>query len=127
MEQTVEFARKNGYVTTPFGRKCAVPGINDKNQRIASFAERAAINAPLQGGAADIMKKAMNEVFARLKESGLKARILLQVHDELVMEAPAEQAEETARLLKETMEGAVSYDVAFVADTGIGGNWAEAH
>lgn len=127
MEQTVEFARKNGYVTTPFGRKCAVPGINDKNQRIASFAERAAINAPLQGGAADIMKKAMNEVFARLKESGLKARILLQVHDEMVLEAPAEQAEETARLLKETMEGAVSYDVAFVTDTGIGGNWAEAH
>ena len=73
------------------------------------------------------MKKAMNEVFARLKESGLKARILLQVHDEMVLEAPAEQAEETARLLKETMEGAVSYDVAFVADTCIGGNWAEAH
>ena len=110
-----------------FGVIYGISQYNDKNQRIASFAERAAINAPLQGGAADIMKKAMNEVFARLKESGLKARILLQVHDEMVLEAPAEQAEETARLLKETMEGAVSYDVAFVADTGIGGNWAEAH
>ncbi len=127
MEKTIAFARKNGYVLTPFGRKCAVPGINDKNKNLASFAERAAINAPLQGGAADIMKKAMNEVFARLQKNGSEAKILLQVHDELVLEAPAPQAEETARLLKETMENAVNYDVAFVADVGIGDNWAEAH
>ncbi len=127
MEQTIEFARQNGYVTTPFGRKCAVSGINDKNRRIVSFAERAAINAPIQGGAADIMKKAMNEVFVRLKESGLKGKILLQVHDEMVLEAPEEQAEETARLLKETMENVVRYDVAFIAETGIGDSWVEAH
>ncbi len=127
MEQTIEFARKNGYVLTPFGRKCAIPGINDRNKNLASFAERAAINAPLQGGAADIMKKAMNEVYARLKESGSEAKILLQVHDELVLEAPENKAEETARMLKETMENAVSYDVAFIADVGIGDNWAEAH
>lgn len=127
MERTIEFARKNGYVTTPFGRKCTVPGINDQNQRIASFAERAAINAPLQGGAADIMKKAMNEVFRRLQNNNLEAKILLQVHDEMVLEVPADQAEAAARLLKETMESTVSYDVAFIADTGIGDNWAEAH
>ncbi len=127
MEQTIEFARKNGYVLTPFGRKCAIPGINDRNKNLASFAERAAINAPLQGGAADIMKKAMNEVYARLKEKGSEAKILLQVHDELVLEAPENKAEETVRMLKETMESAVSYDVAFIADVGIGDNWAEAH
>ncbi len=127
MEKTIAFARKYGYVVTPFGRKCAVPGINDKNQRISSFAERAAINAPLQGGAADIMKKAMNEVLVRLKASGLEARILLQVHDEMVLEVAENQAEEAAKLLKGTMENIVDYDVAFIAEVGIGDNWAEAH
>ncbi len=127
MDKTIAFARKYGYVVTPFGRKCAVPGINDKNQRISSFAERAAINAPLQGGAADIMKKAMNEVLVRLKSSGLEARILLQVHDEMVLEVVENQAEEAAKLLKDTMENVVDYDVAFIAEVGIGDNWAEAH
>lgn len=127
MEKTIAFARKYGYVVTPFGRKCAVPGINDKNQRISSFAERAAINAPLQGGAADIMKKAMNEVLVRLKASGLEARILLQVHDEMVLEAAEKDAEAAAELLKSTMENIVDYDVAFIAEVGIGDNWAEAH
>lgn len=127
MEKTIAFARKYGYVVTPFGRKCAVPGINDKNQRISSFAERAAINAPLQGGAADIMKKAMNEVLVRLKASGLEVRILLQVHDEMVLEAAEKDAEAAAELLKSTMENIVDYDVAFIAEVGIGDNWAEAH
>ena len=127
MERTIDFARKNGYVLTPFGRKCSVLGINDKNGRVVSFAERAAINAPLQGGAADIMKKAMNRVLELLQNSSFDAKILLQVHDELVLEVAENEAEEVGRLLKQTMENAVDYDVKFEAEVGIGDNWAEAH
>ena len=127
MEKTINFAHKNGYVLTPFGRKCAILGINDKNKNIASFAERAAINAPLQGGAADIMKKAMNHVYDYLQNTHSKAKILLQVHDELVLEAPENQAQNIADVLKNIMENVVSYDVKFIADVGIGDNWAEAH
>ncbi len=127
MERTIDFARKNGYVLTPFGRKCSVLGINDKNGRVVSFAERAAINAPLQGGAADIMKKAMNSVFELLQNSSYDAKILLQVHDELVLEVVENEAEEVGQLLKQTMENAVDYDVKFEAEVGIGDNWTEAH
>lgn len=127
MEKTIDFARKHGYVVTPFRRKCAVAGINDKNQRLAAFAERAAINAPLQGGAADIMKRAMNTFYHRLRAENSEAKILLQVHDELVVEAPLAEVEKVAAMLKETMENAVNYDVKFVAEVGIGDNWAEAH
>lgn len=127
MEKTIDFARKHGYVVTPFGRKCAVAGINDKNRHLAAFAERAAINAPLQGGAADIMKRAMNSFYHRLRAENSKAKILLQVHDELVVEAPLAEAEKVAAMLKETMENVVNYDVKFVAEVGIGDNWAEAH
>lgn len=127
MDKTIAFARKNGYVVTPFGRKCQVAGINDKNQKVSSFAERAAMNAPLQGGAADIMKRAMNNMQQALTEGGYKSRILLQVHDEMVIEAPDDEVEKIAALLKETMENAVDYDVRFVAEVGIGGNWSDAH
>lgn len=127
MEKTIAFARKHGYVMTPFGRKCAVFGINDQNQRISSFAERAAINAPLQGGAADIIKRAMNEVYRRLRKEKSRARILLQVHDELVLEAPDDEVERMAAILKEVMESVVEYDVKFIAEVGVGNNWAEAH
>ncbi len=127
MEKTIAFARKHGYVVTPFGRKCAVAGINDKNQRISSFAERAAMNAPIQGGAADIMKKAMNNMHNALIKGGFKSKILLQVHDEMVIEAPENEVEEVSSLLKKVMENAVDYDVKFVAEVGVGDNWTEAH
>lgn len=127
MDKTVAFACKNGYVVTPFGRKCPIAGINDKNQKISSFAERAAMNAPLQGGAADIMKRAMNNMHKALADGKYRARILLQVHDEMVVEAPDDEVEEVAALLKKTMENAVDYDVRFVAEVGIGGNWSDAH
>lgn len=127
MEKTIVFARKNGFVVTPFGRKCAVSGINEKNQRVSSFAERTAMNAPLQGGAADIMKRAMNNMHRELVKGGYQAKILLQVHDEMIVEAPENEVEAICILLKKTMENAVDYDVKFVAEVGVGDNWTQAH
>lgn len=127
MDKTIAFARKFGYVVTPFGRKCAVTGINDKNKRIVAFAERAAMNAPLQGGAADIMKRAMNNLFNALNNSNFQSKMLLQVHDEIVVEAPENEVENICKLIKNVMEQAVDYDVKFIADVGIGDNWSQAH
>ena len=127
MENTIAFAHQNGYVQTPFGRKCSVFGINDSNKRIVANAERAAINAPIQGGAADIIKLAMNQVAYELKKAGLKTKMLLQVHDELVFEAPENEVEQASQIIKNTMENIVQMDVPFVAEVGIGSNWTEAH
>lgn len=127
MDETISFARKHGYVVTPFGRKCSILGINDKNRRIAMNAERAAINAPIQGGAADIIKMAMNKMPRILEENGLKTRMLLQVHDELVFEAPEAEAKKAAQIIRETMENVVNLAVPFVCEAGIGDNWSEAH
>lgn len=127
MDKTIAFARKNGYVVTPFGRKCQVAGINDKNQKMVAFAERAAMNAPLQGGAADIMKRAMNNMRKALVNGKYQSEILLQVHDEMVIEAPENEVGAVAALLKKTMESAVDYDVRFVAEVGVADNWSDAH
>lgn len=131
MEETKEFAREHGYVTTVFGRKCFTPGIKDRNGARRQFAERAAINAPLQGAAADIIKRAMPRVHGALKKSRLKARMLLQVHDELLFEVGEKNAEKTAKLVKEIMEGAcepaLTLSVPLTAEIGIAKNWAEAH
>ncbi len=127
MEATKEFARANGFVTTIFGRKCHVPGIQDKNPARRNFSERAAINAPLQGAAADIIKRAMIRVPTALAEAGLAARMLLQVHDELVLEVPEAELDETAALVARVMEGAAHLDIPLVVDTGYADNWAEAH
>ena len=112
---------------TPFGRKCFVGAINDKNPHTRQFAERSAINAPVQGGAADILKKAMIRMPDALKSAGLSAKMLLQVHDELVFEVPEDQAQKTAQTVKDVMENIVSLSVPLIADVGIGPNWAEAH
>lgn len=127
MDETTQYAHANGYVETPFGRKCFVSGINGANHRVSAFAERAAINAPIQGGAADIVKTAMIRLDKALRESGLDAKLLLQVHDELVVEAKADIAPQVAELMKKIMENAVDFPVKFVADVGIGKNWNEAH
>lgn len=127
MEDTKAFAHKNGYVLTPFGRKCIVNGINDKNKRVSMNAERAAINAPIQGGAADIIKMAMNAVFKKLQQGNFKTKMLLQVHDELVFEAPEEEVAAVSEMIKETMQNVVNYDVPFIAEVGIGDNWTQAH
>jgi DNA polymerase I len=127
MNAAREEARIAGYVLTPFGRRCWIPGIADKNPARRGYAERQAINAPLQGGAADIIKRAMVRLPAALREAGLSARMLLQVHDELLFEASEAEAEATARVARATMQDAASLSVPLVVETGIGRNWAEAH
>jgi DNA polymerase-1 len=131
MEKTRKEAHERGYVVTLFGRRCHLPGIRDKNPARRNFMERAAINAPIQGTAADIIKRAMIRIPAALDEAKLKGRMLLQVHDELLFEVPAKEAEKTASVVKRVMEGAASpvleLSVPLVADAGIADNWAEAH
>jgi DNA polymerase-1 len=127
MEQTKVFCRAHGYVPTRFGRKCHIQGINDRSPTRRSFAERQAINAPIQGTAADIMKRAMVRMPGALAAAGLGARMLLQVHDELLFEVPAAEAEATGALVRAVMEGAATLEVPLVAEVGIGRTWAEAH
>ncbi len=127
MDSTKEFCRKTGYVETIFGRRCYLPGINDKNQARRGFSERAAINAPLQGSAADIVKRAMIRLPPAIAAKGLGARMLLQVHDELLFDVPEAEVEETAALVKTVMEQAAQIRVPLTVDTGLGDNWDEAH
>ena len=127
METTKAFARANGYVTTAFGRRCHTPAIADKNPARRNFSERAAINAPLQGAAADIIKRAMIRLPDALADAGLGARMLLQVHDELLFEVPDGELDETAALVARTMETAAHLSVPLTVETGRGRSWAEAH
>jgi len=127
MADTIAFAHANGYVQTPFGRKCFVAGINNQNKRIVSFAERAAINAPIQGGAADIIKRAMIKIAHLLETGGFQTKMLLQVHDELIFEAPDNEVEAVKNLVKSTMESVTSFDVPFTCEVGVGDNWRDAH
>lgn len=127
MEQTKQEARANGFVLTPFGRRCWIPGIADKNGARRAYAERQAINAPLQGGGADIIKRAMVKLPAALRDAGLSARMLLQVHDELMFEAPEAEAAATAAVVRDVMQQAAVLRVPLVVETGIGSSWAEAH
>ncbi|GCD75749.1 DNA polymerase I [Acetobacter pasteurianus NBRC 3299] len=128
MERMREEARTHGYVLTPFGRRCYVPGIHEKSAARRQYAERQAINAPLQGGAADIIKRAMVHLPLALQNAGFGAtRMLLQVHDELLFETDEAEAEAVAAIIKNVMEAAADLAVPLVVETGIGQNWAEAH
>ncbi|MGQ9368448.1 DNA polymerase I [Azospirillum sp. A39] len=127
MEGIKTFARQHGHVETLFGRRCFIANIHDKNPARRAFAERQAINAPIQGTAADIMKRAMTRVPGALEAAGSTARLLLQVHDELLFEVPAGEAEDAAAIVKHTMEGAATLGVPLVAEAGIGDSWADAH
>jgi DNA polymerase I len=127
MESTKAAARKQGFVTTLFGRKCHTPGIHEKNPNMRNFAERAAINAPIQGGAADIIKRAMIRLPMALEAADLSARMLLQVHDELVFEVPDAEMEATIAVVKHVMENTTTISVPLVVDAGTGPTWAEAH
>ncbi len=127
MDRTVAEAKAHGYVLTPFGRRCWIAGIGDKNPARRGYAERQAINAPLQGGAADVIKRAMVKLPRALAEADLRARMLLQVHDELLFEVPEAEAEATAALVRRVMEGAATLSVPLLVETGTGGSWAAAH
>ena len=119
--------REKGYVSTLFGRRVHLRGINDKNPNARGFAERAAINAPIQGGAADIIKRAMIRIPGALADAGLSARMLLQVHDELIFELPEAETDATTDCVRKVMEQAADLSVPLVADAGHGPSWAEAH
>ena len=131
MEQMRRAARADGMVRTLFGRKIHLAGIGDKNPAVRSFAERQAINAPIQGTAADIIKRAMIRVPPALARAGLGARMLLQVHDELLFEVPDGEVDETVETVRAVMETApmpaLELRVPLVADAGVGDNWAQAH
>ena len=127
MDGVVARAKADGYVTTLFARRRWVPELKSSNFNTRSFGERVALNAPIQGTAADVIKAAMIRVRDRLLAQGLKGRLVLQVHDELIVECPQEEAEAVQRLVKEEMEGVVSLPVPLVADTAAGKSWADAH
>ncbi len=131
MERTKDFARRNGFVVTPFGRRIHISGFTSQQPGMRGFAERQSINAPLQGGAADVIKRAMIRIPAALAKKGLEAKMLLQVHDELLFEAPEAEVEAAIACLRPVMEKAalpaVELSVPLVVDAGVGGNWAEAH
>lgn len=127
MDKTVAKARHDGYVETMFGRRRYIKELAAKNKNLQAFGERVAKNTPIQGTAADIIKIAMIKVYNRLKESGLDARLILQVHDELIVEAKEDCAEKVALLLKEEMENAVKLTVPMTVDVNIGKTWYDTH
>ncbi|MFI3266722.1 MAG: DNA polymerase, partial [Rikenellaceae bacterium] len=127
MDRVIIQAKEKGYVETLFGRKRFLPDINSSNHTVRSLAERNAINAPIQGSAADVMKLAMIAVAKQLKEQGLKSKITMQVHDELVLDTLKSELEQVENLVKKCMEDAVSLKVKLIAESGTGENWLEAH
>ncbi len=127
MEQAKETARSQGYVDTLFGRRRYLADINSRNATVRGFAERNAINAPIQGTAADIIKVAMIRIHRRFKAEGVRAKMILQVHDELNFSVPAEEKELVERIVLEEMQGAFEMKVPLTADCGWGANWLEAH
>ena len=127
LDRTLVTARRSGYVTTLLNRRRFLPGLKFKSAAARAAAERLAINTPIQGSAADLIKVAMVNLVRRINEEGLAARLILQVHDELVLESPQDEAERTAALVRETMENALRLEVPIVVNVGVGSNWAEIH
>ena len=127
MDRVIAEAKERGYVETLFGRRRPVPELKASNFNTRSFGERVARNMPIQGTAADIIKLAMVNVRRRLRAEGMEARLILQVHDELIAECPEREAERVAALLEEEMERAVTLSVPLTAEAHSGHSWAEAH
>ncbi|MDR3218995.1 MAG: DNA polymerase I [Dysgonamonadaceae bacterium] len=127
MERSIEKARENGYVETIFHRKRFLPDINSRNAIVRGYAERNAINAPIQGSAADIIKLAMNRIYHRFEAENLQSKMIMQVHDELNFNVVASESEIVRKIVVEEMENAARLKVPLVADCGIGKNWLEAH
>lgn len=127
MNNMIAMAREKGYVETIYGRKRFLPDINSRNAVVRSFSERNAINAPLQGSAADIIKVAMINVHRRMEEEGLKSRMVLQVHDELVFDVVADEVEKVSEIVVEVMENVIKLSIPLIAECGKGENWLQAH
>jgi DNA polymerase-1 len=127
MDKSIERARANGYIETIFGRKRFLPDINSRNAVVRGYAERNAINAPIQGSAADIIKVAMVKIFQRFQSESIRSKMILQVHDELNFSVVPEEKEKVQQIVMEEMEKAYPMQVPLKADCGWGNNWLEAH
>ena len=127
MAEIIEKAEKDGYVTTLYGRRRDIPELKNSKYTVREFGKRVALNMPIQGTAADIMKLAMIDAYKTLKKNKLKAKLVLQVHDELIVECPEEEADEVREILRNSMSGIVALSVPLVVDVKIGSSWAEAH
>jgi len=127
IQKQIHFAQEYGYVETVLGRRRYLPDIHSRNQVVRGAAERNAVNAPIQGSAADIIKIAMIRIYDLLQAQQLQTRMLLQVHDELVFDVPKTELEIVKPLIKEAMESAFTLAVPLVADLGVGNNWLDAH
>ena len=127
IQETIERARRQGFVETIYGRRRYLKDINSRNANVRKFNERNAVNAPLQGSAADIIKIAMKNVASRLKKEHLQSKMILQVHDELVFDATAEEKDIVMQVAKEEMESVARLKVELIAECGYGKNWLEAH
>ena len=127
MKNIVEKAKAEGYVSTLYGRRRALPELKSSNFNTRAFGERVALNMPIQGTAADIIKLAMVNVSDRLRSEGLKGRLILQVHDELIVECPEAETDRVKAILREEMEGVARFSVPLTCETKAGKNWAEAH
>lgn len=127
MDDTIKFARENGYVKTLMGRKRFIPDINSNNSTVVGFAERNAINAPIQGSAADMIKLAMINIHDRLSNLNIGTKMILQVHDELLFDVPKAELDKVTKVIKEEMERAMPLKVPVIAEAGHGDNWLEAH
>jgi DNA polymerase-1 len=127
MDENIQKARDDGYVSTIMGRRRYLKDIHSQNSIVRGNAERNAINAPVQGSAADLIKVAMIRIFNRFKEENLKSKMLIQVHDELNFEVPEEELNTVREIVRYEMENAFHIDVPLLVDVGIGQNWFEAH
>ena len=127
MERAVADARERGYVETAFGRRRTLRDIDSRNAVARGVAERNAINAPIQGSAADIMKLAMIEIFRRFRAEGIRSQMILQVHDEVIIDMLRSEQERVIAIVREAMEGVAKLRVPLISDTGVGNNWLEAH
>ena len=126
-EKTIRFARQNGYVETIMGRRRYLPDIRSGNATVRGFAERNAINAPVQGSSADMIKVAMIRIFDEMKKQNLASRMILQVHDELVFDAVKSEVESLKTIVEQGMKNAIPLSVPIVVDMNTGNNWLEAH
>ena len=126
MNSVVEFCEKNGYVETLMGRRREIPEIKDKNRQVREFGRRAAMNAPIQGSAADLIKLAMINIYRRMQEAGVRSRMILQVHDELIFNVPEDEIEQMTKLIEEGMTQAMKLKVPLTVECSVGKNWYEA-